>query len=1526
MRLGYKIFRAICVTLLSMAVGVPVFLYIFMSIPDVQNRLKSIAEKELSRLLDTEVTIGHVALQLFNQASLSDIAIKDAYGRNALTVDKLAAGIDLKKFLASDSIIITYAELNGANLKVYRDSAGAPLNIANIIEALAPKDKNKPPTKFDFRVNYITLRGLTASYDILSAPATPGRFNPAHISVSDLEMRAELERIKNDDFTFAIRRFNFDEQSGLSITDMTGEWHITSTGSTMRNFRLRLPDTSLYLGDLSLSYSSWATMADDIKNGPLALSIREGSYINPSNLSAFEPRLSELDYRISLDTEIEGTLAGLNVERLDIAFPDNMLTANLKGSVAGLSEGIDNLTFDLPGLRIGGRGSAIHSIIAPFASVAPRAADILRHIGDFSIEADINGSRKAASFDGNITTSQGSIAADVDVVLPGHGAVFATKGNISTDRFDLAGLLAEVKNLGSVALNADFDITAGRPYPTGSFIGQIDYVDFKGYRYHNIAVDVEAVNDILTGRVDIHDPNATLNAEGHLNYSKTAPGTEFYIDARDINLAALNLVNKFPDRALSFRSDCSINGPDINHIDGWLKVTDLSFRNADGEGYWLNRFEMDAFSPSETEPRRIVIDSDIVEGYIKGDYNVGTLPAAVKSIIAHFYPALIDPDSIKPITALPDNDFSFNFTIKDNEEIDRMLNLPVKIVDPVILTGFISQPTNSMELSVNAPFLQQKNKLIEGSSINIELDGPSDRSSLYLTTTMPTKRGPVMMTLDSRGDVDRIDTDIDWIISTNRQFNGALSFSTAFERDEGSDDNPGGLLTRVDINPGKAVFNDSVWTVHPSVITIEGKKITVDGFIVSHKMQHLAINGVASPDEADAMTLSLRDIDLDYIFETLNIPNVMFGGNATGDFYASSLFSKEPVLYTPDLRVKGLSYNNCVMGDGRIQSAWHPDTRAITIDAAIAQANGETSIINGSIKPLDEELDFRFDAHRANVGFLKPFMSAFTSDVEGYASGKAHLYGTFKLIDMTGDIYAEDLKLKLDFTNTYYTTSDSVHITPGKIQFENVKLYDLQGNSALLSGYVTHECFKKPRFSFNVTDARNLLVYDVPETTEQRWYGKIYGNGSANVTGVPGEVDINVDMTTMPNSTFTFVLSDAEVADDYTFITFRDRDRALKDSLLNADPRAAKIQRIREMAAATGEDEGSVYKMNIAVNVTPSADVNLIMDPVGGDRIKANGQGTLRMTYDSAGDELKMFGTYTLSQGSYNFTLQDIFIKDFTIKPGSSITFHGDPYAALLDIKATYAVNANLSDLDESFLQDKDLNRTNVPVHALLMVTGDMRQPDIDFDLEFPTLTQDIYRKVKSIVSTEEMMNRQIIYLLALNRFYTPDYMTSTTKGNELVSVASSTISSQLSSILGGLSDKWSIAPNFRSDRGDFSDVEVDVALSSHLLNNRLLLNGNFGYRDKALNNNSFIGDFDIEYLLNRSGSIRLKAYNRYNDQNYYVKSALTTQGVGVVFKRDFDNMFSFIRPLLRRKSENNAADSTAIPTDSIPIPNTENR
>ena len=83
-----------------------------------------------------------------------------------------------------------------------------------------------------------------------------------------------------------------------------------------------------------------------------------------------------------------------------------------------------------------------------------------------------------------------------------------------------------------------------------------------------------------------------------------------------------------------------------------------------------------------------------------------------------------------------------------------------------------------------------------------------------------------------------------------------------------------------------------------------------------------------------------------------------------------------------------------------------------------------------------------------------------------------------------------------------------------------------------------------------------------------------------------------------------------------------------------------------------------------------------------------------------------------------------------------------------------------------------------------------------------------------------------------------------------------------------------------------------------------MLINGNFGYRDRSNSSTTFVGDFDVEYLLSKNGNLRLKAYNHFNDQNYYLREALTTQGLGVVYRRDFDDWFTFLKKKKKKDEE----------------------
>ncbi len=1510
------------VCLLVSAFAIPSLLYVLLSLPGVQRNICTRTEKELTRLLNMNVSVKNVSISPFNRVTIYHAAITDNKGDTAMAVERVGAGINLFDLLAKGKIVLNYAEIIGLDARLKRDNANTPLNIQPMIAALSPKEKNKPPKKFQFAIRTVVIRNTSVSYDVTCEPHKAKGIDKNHLAFSHLRADINLPRIANEDFIIDLRRLALNERSGLNLKNLRGIFHITSGSSEITGLELELPNSAIYPGDIKAEYGSLKSLPRQWHDIPLNFSINKGSHIHPSDLAWIVPELSSLDCDIKISMQMSGTAENTEIRDAEISCDSPKFLFRTSGIVNGLSSGKkENIEIDMPELELKANAPGIIKTATALKPLASKTAEIINALGNIEINGSISGRTDNFTTDLSANAAPGTITLTGNIALPDKKSA-EISGNITATDFNAGKLLqplaTKAAQLEKLSFSSDFDINVNSHTPYGKIGAEIHKVQYRGIEYNNITANAEIDGTQLSGTVHSESSGLALHAEGHADTDPANRSLNVELDLDDIDLASLGILPKYNGYSLSGSGTAQLRGNDVNHMTGEVALRDIDFINDSGHGIRLDSLIAESIRHDEA-PDTLVLSSPVANGILAGEYNLTGIAGCIKSLIAAEFPALF-PDMATPDTLSYDNNrnnFRYSLTLKDTDPISQLVKLPVSIIYPVNITGQVSTDTRSISLSIDAPYLQQKDKLIENTSITAHLSGDSldiSPAKIYCTTKMPTKEGDMTLALNANGGNNNIDMQLLWQVARERAFKGDVNLTAMFNRQE--NENGHELATKLQINPGNVVFNDTTWVISPALIEVCGKRAAISDFRVGHDGQFITMEGTASDNPADSLVLTLQDVNLNYVFETLDISAAMFGGNATGVFYATSLFSPLPRAYTPDLYVQNFSYNSTVLGDTHIRSEWLPEDKTVTIKADVTEKSGRHSYVDGRILPACDSLDFRFRADKLPIGFLQPFMSAFADEVSGYASGTARLWGTFKLIDMVGDIYGENVTLKLGFTNTSYTATDSVHLSPGRIDLRNLTLHDMHGHSARLNGWVTHEFFKRPKFEFLITDARDMLVYDVKENNETNWYGRIFGNGSASVSGAPGIVNIGVNMTTAANSTFTFVLSDTKQAYDYTFITFRNRDRAMKDSIEARSAHAVVRDLKKRIAKSVEESAPSVYNMNIAVDVTPQAQMVLVMDPVGGDRIKANGSGNLRMAYNSADEELRMFGTYTLDRGSYNFTLQDIIIKDFTIKPGSSIVFHGDPYAAQLGIQAVYAVNANLSDLDESFLEDKDLNRTNVPVHALLKVSGDMRQPDIDFDLEFPTLTSDTYRKVRSIVSTEEMMNRQIIYLLALNRFYTPDYV-SATKGNELVSVASSTLSSQLSSMLGALSENWSIAPNLRSDRGDFSDVEFDLALSSHLLNNRLLLNGNLGYRDKSLNNNSFIGDFDIEYLINRSGTIRLKAYNRYNDQNYYVKSALTTQGVGVVFKRDFDNIFSFLRPIkrfLRRKR----ALSAPIQSDTI--------
>ena len=1477
----YNVLRSVVVTSLVVVVALFALAYLLLLLPPAQQRLCHEGEKALSEYLNTTVDIGSVSITPFNQVELNDVLINDQQGDSLLTVGKLGVGISLKDLIANRRIVVTYGEIIGLNGHVTRPDKDSPTNMQFIIDAFKPKG-DKPPRPFDVQVKTVVVRRSQLAYDVLDQPHKPGRFDVNHLAISNLRADLSLPRIMNNDFDVRVKRLSFDEGSGLSLKRLSTDVHITDRALDAKDIKIQLPNSDIRLNDIHLQYSSLKNLGNELAQMPLSVST-PGSTITPSDLAPFAPQLKHFDDPMHIATTVVRDGNRIEVPALSVHSGDGALSLNARGGftlpTAGGYHALDLDRVDLD-VTSGKLSQFIHLV----PNLSPQARNIINHCGNVKIDGELHNKPGHLSFNGKVGTSLGN--ADLNGTLAQQQGNNRFSGHVKSDGLHLGTLLDKRDLVDQVAIDAQIDALIKGADVSGHLQGHIPFIDFKGTRYHNITADVEKQGNDFTGSLAMNDANGRISVEGKALLDGANSNYDVSISTDGLNLASLGLSSKYPHHRLAAKATASFWGNSLDNASGHIDVKDFAFLDNHGEGLSFNSLQLDA--DNNGYDKVISIESDHLSGFVSGQYDFKTIVPTIKHMLSNAFPQYFGDYAGYSHGGDPNN-VHLDLVINPDETLHQMHKLPFKLAYRTVIEANINESDTTFDLVVDAPLIVQgSNKVIEQTRLLVELDSLTNKVVLNAQSRYPAKKGMIDLNLDASGQDNRLDANLAWRMPMEHDFHGNLNMGALLDRGTN-----GGLKAEITINPSQLVFNDTIWEVEKGHINIDDNVVTVDNLAGGRGDQFIQVNGKISHDPDDVLCLELNDVNLDYVFETLAIDHVDFGGRATSKVFASDLMSGSPRLYTPSLFIKNISYNDAEMGDLDISAEFDNESKGILVKGDISQPNGHRSQLDGGIYIADDSLYIEFDTDHANVSFLKPYMEAFTSDVQGEMSGKAILFGNFHTINLEGDIVADSIRFLLDYVNCYYTASNvPIHIVPDFIEFSDIPIHDREGHEAKLGGWLKHDAFHKPEFNFAITDAHNFLSYDTNPSINPDWYGTIYGNGACFVEGGPGIVNIRVNMTSAPHSKFTFVMSDTQQADHYDFITFRDREA--KDEPVEpefTDSIGLILSQFKQKVQLEENSEPSAYNIDLQGDITPDVALTVVMDPVGGDRIKATGNGHMRLTYNNNG-ELETYGKYTLDKGTYNFTLQDVIIKDFTIRDGSSISFQGDPYAATLDLEAAYSLNANIRDLDESFGSDPDLNRTNVPVRALLRAKGIISQPDISFDLEFPSLTTEAYHKVKSIISTDEMMNRQIIYLLALNRFYTPEYMGTSTNQNEfLTSVASSTIAGQLSNILGKMTDNLSIAPNVRTDKGDFSDVEVDVALSSQLLNNRLLLNGNFGYRDNtySTNNTNFIGDFDLEYLLNSKGTFRLKAYNHFNDQNYYLRNALTTQGVGIVWKHDFD-------------------------------------
>lgn len=1472
---------------------------ILLRVPYVQSKVSAVATKVLEERLGVPVRIGNVDIEWFNRLVLEEVYLEDQTGRPLFDANHVSAGFEVLPLVEEGRLVFTTVRLFGFSLDLRKAADDAPLNLQFVIDAFASRDTVKKEKNIDLRFNSILVRRGHFSYHVESERTTPGKFNAKHIDVSNLSAKISLKAFNKDSVNAYIKKMSFDEASGFSLERLSLNVVANRDSAEVLDFEVRLPRTVLKIGGARVDLTRVDSLPELLDRAPMAL------HINPSqiclgDLSAFVPAFRNFADTIELSAEASGYVDHFDMRRVTLKYSDKML-------FVGQTE-LKNITHPAEAYLFGKVNKmyittdGIASLAANFSDRPVRLPAPLVKLGTINFTGEISGFFDNLVAFGKLSSSIGSIQTDLIFGRDKerHVAAFL-RGRVASSHLRLSELFAEGNPFGRARL--DLRIDALRPEGEsfrGKVEAQVSEFDYKAYKYEDIHLDGTFRRNSFDGTIRIDDPNVALYAQGLFRHD--AGNSKFNFTSRldRFRPDRLNLTDKYEKPEISLALNADFEGDNIDNLEGRIRLDSLSFQTAP-DSFYLRRLEVEASGHSLD--RRLVITSDILNGEVSGAYSFKTLVPSLLKTFRGYVPALIGEErqGRHPRQA-PENNFALLLTIENTEALSSTLKLPFTMLSQGRVTGHYNNNYNKFRIEAWLPKFNLGKSMFEGGYL--VCDNPGDKVDLRLKATNYNAKG-LRNYLDLRADAkdNLVNTFVGWANNKEQLFKADLSASTRFSKMESSDrksPKTEGVLTEISLHQSELVVKDSLWMIRPARFTIADGKVGIRDFRVDHDEQYLTVDGVVSKDPADTLAVDLNQIELSYVFDVLNIPVLQFGGEATGRVYATDLLGSR--ILDTNLEIQGFSFNQVELGRLNLFSAWDDQRKGILMRGSIFKDDSAWTDVNGHVFPVGPNagLSLDFDANDINLAFLQPFVQTVVKDLQGRGFGHVRLYGPFKALNVAGDAFVRDGGLGVDFLNTYYHFSDSVHLDSTSVNLRNVAVTDKLGNRGEVSLRFNHAHFKDYSFTVDMR-ADRMLVYDVDQKKNPLIYGTVFASGATRIHGNGKLINFDINMQSEPNTSVYLDFMNRNSAMDYDFITFVDRDGHLfsADSLVMAGDTAVR-DTSRTLAGhaplTTYTDDGTELRMNFLLDITPDANIELIMDPVAGDRIKGNASGSLQIQYGTRSD-LKMYGDVNIVEGNYNFSLQQIIHKDFKIRDGSTINFRGDPLNARMNINAIYNLTANIGDLDASLAEET--GRTSVPVNCVLKLDGALRSPDIAFDLEFPNSNEELERQVKAFIDTEDMMTRQIVYLLVLNKFYTPDYARNSYSSSEWNAVASSAISAQLSSILNSFTDKVQIGTNIRAGQDGFTDnTEYEMLLSSQLLDNRLLINGNFGMRNTINTGkaNTFIGEFDLEYKLTKSGDIRLKAYNHARDMYFGLKQSMTIQGVGVMYRKDFTYLYEIFK------------------------------
>ena len=1150
------------------------------------------------------------------------------------------------------------------------------------------------------------------------------------------------------------------------------------------------------------------------------------SKITFADVASLVPALRHFDDAVFVSSRFSGTAKSISVPSLNLRTGSGSINLQARGSYSHASSH-PAWNADIANLNLSPAG--VEFLAENLGSKVKIPKEIQR-LGTIHLTGKAKGYEKVLSAKGNIETDAGNIS------LQAVKNDDRIKASVDTRGVNL-GRILDNRKLGTVVARIDAHGSMKHIFAKGN----IARFDYGNYDFHNIEIDGDYDMKALRGTASIADPNVNLSVKG-----------DYHLGSR---LYALDAA--------------------INH----LRPTVLGMKMHD-PSYSLDNISISA--NNKGKEGHLDVEAPFVSLYARGQYDLTTIYGSIMRLVADKLPTI---PGISKHAAKGYNDFTLQANITSAEVLQRMFGLPLSLSLPVHINGNISDAEKNVNLYINAPNFSWDGSAFHDANIELNTIGDSLRMEARISQGLPYEKAPVYRLRAAAAD-NNLSTLLYYANQSSKlPITGKIDARTQFF----TSDN-GATGVHVTVNPSEIMLGEKKWLLNPADIIYRKNELTVDMLNFSHGDQHIIINGKATPQATDSIVADLKDVDVAYILNLVNFHSVDFAGKASGKAVVKSIF-QTPEAYA-NLDVKDFVFENGPLGTLHAKAAYDNQEGQINIDATAEDGPEHLTVINGYVSPKRNYIDLGIEAHNTSLKFMENFCGSFLNNVEAWCKGKLNVVGDLKNINLVGDVVAHG-RMHMKQLGTDYTFNHlRAHAIPDDIQFEGDSIYDSHYNGkhshfALIRGGIHHKHLTRLSYDLDI-DANNFLGFDTHEFGDDTFYGTVFATGTVGIHGKSGETIIDIDATPEPHSIFVYNVASPDAISAGSFIHWNDATPYIY--------RPYSPDSDKDKKKDSSSNFSSDMRINFLVNTNPNLTLKLMMDDQTGDYITLNGNGVIRANYYNKGG-LDMFGNYVVDHGQYKLTIQNIIKKDFDFQPGGTIAFGGDPYNAPLNLQAKYTVNGvPLSDLNIG----RSFSSNNIRVDCLMDITGTPGAPKVDFSMDLPTVNSDAKQMIYSVINSQEEMNQQVLYLLGIGRFYTQTKNNQTSEDASqqsqtllaMQSLLSGTISQQINNVLSSFvnSSNWNFGANISTGNEGFNNAEYEGILSGRLLNNRLLFNGQFGYRDNANATQSFIGDFDLRYLIFPNGNLSIHVYNQTNDR-YFTRNSLNTQGVGLIMKKDFFNL-----------------------------------